>query len=273
MSKIRYRIEVTSAHPWPEYNEYEGAVKFLLYDKNLTGHVVFDQPDVWQKFKTGFYLAEVYFERSGNIEILPSLASPAIKNIAGVNYEISGTIKKIEEEIALIQTEKEFELDIDSRPEKYNLQVGQAIKTKAMLKVVIMKDLNDIDVAVIAAKKHRIRILKANVKVDESKFPKDLHIRFDGMLIHQDIWKQEDGYYSNLYKYFMENMLDLNSCCFCKQGKIIKDYEKTLDKIITYNEYNDTTYYTEYKIYRCNHCKAGWTEYVRNFSYTEVSFP
>lgn len=274
MEKIRYRIEITSAYPWPEYNEYEGAVKFLLYGKKFIGHVILDRPDDWGKFKTGFYMAEVYFERSGNIQVESSPASPAIKNIrGGVEYELSGIIKKIDGEMAIIQSENEFELDIDHPPEKYNLQVGQSIKTKSLLKVVIMRDLNDIDVKTILAKKHRIRILKINQEVDESKFPKDLHIKFDGMIIHQDIWKQEDGYYSNLYKYFMENILNLNLCCFCKQGKIIKDYEKTLDKIITYNEYNDTTYYTEYKVYRCNHCRAGWTEFVRNFSYTEVSFP
>ncbi len=273
MKKIQYRVEITSIHPWPEYNEREGAVKFLLYQKKFIGHVVFDRPDDWGTFKTGFYMAEVYFQRTGHIEVETSPATPAIKNIRGVEYELSGIVKKMDGEIAIIQSENDFELDINSPPEKCHLQVGQAIKTKTILKLVVMKDLNDIAVERIVANKHRIKILKINQKADESKFPKDLHVKFDGMIFHQDVWRLEGGYYSNLYKYFMENILDLNSCCFCHQGKIIKDYEKTLDKVITNNQYSDTAYYTEYKVYRCNHCRAGWTEFVRNFSYTDVSFP
>lgn len=120
------------------------------------------------------------------------------------------------------------------------------------------------------SQKHTIRLLIPSVVFDKKKeMPSDLYIAFGGLRINRPVWYPDDP----LYDYFLKNLIQLSNCPACSSSPMGKHYLSKLDSIITTNEYNDTSYYTEYRVYRCPACGYGWTDWWRSSSNTEISFP
>jgi len=130
--------------------------------------------------------------------------------------------------------------------------------------------MNNISKEELEAHKSSIRITIPSVVFDKKEeLPSYLYIAFGGLRINRKVWYQEDL----LYDYAFKNLIDFSCCPACSKAGINKEYVSKLDSIITTNDYNDTSYYTDYRVYRCRACGYGWTEWWQSKSYTEISFP
>jgi|GEM_PF-6221114 len=100
--------------PWSEYNGYEGHLEGVVDGYDICGYLLMHSAEDWYKYEPEQIVkVNLWFERTGSVTILNSSASPALQQLEGVNYEVTGTVTHVAEETLLPNSIFPLRVDID----------------------------------------------------------------------------------------------------------------------------------------------------------------
>jgi hypothetical protein len=111
---MRKTMTLRELVPWTRYNEWEGEVTGEIDGRLLSCHVLMANPAGWRSHRSGEVLdIELRLERSGSWSRLPAGAAPSLRQVAGVEYELSGTVLEAEGERLVVDAGLVLEVDLD----------------------------------------------------------------------------------------------------------------------------------------------------------------
>ena len=135
-----HTLTIKELTPWSDYNEYEGEIEGVLGGQDICCYVLMASEEEWQTYTSGDNVTvELWLERNGNITLVDSPTSKTLRQIVGVNYEVTGTVISILEETVLLDSVMPIRVDLDISPCTQSLipeiHVGDQICVSGVLKV------------------------------------------------------------------------------------------------------------------------------------------
>jgi len=136
-----HTLTIKKLVPWSEYNDYEGHLEGVLDGYDICGYLLMYSAEDWYKYEPEQIVeVELWLECTGSVTILNSSASPALQQLEGVNYEVTGTVTHVAGETLLLNSIFPLRVDLDlssdmkplSSPE---IGIGEHIHVVGTLKV------------------------------------------------------------------------------------------------------------------------------------------
>jgi hypothetical protein len=126
--------------PWSDYNEYEGEIEGVLDKHDVCCYVLMSSEEEWQTYTSGDNITVgLWLERNGSVTLMKPPTSMALRQVAGVNYEVTGTVTSILEETVLLDSVLPLRVDLDISPDTQHLipeiHLGDQICVAGILKV------------------------------------------------------------------------------------------------------------------------------------------
>lgn len=135
-----YMLTIKKLVPWTEYNEYEGQIEGIVNEINVCCYVLMSSGKDWLTYAQGDNLnVDLWLERTDNVTVIEPSVATKLQQIAGVNYEVIGTVVSASEENLLLHSIFPLRVDLDISPYMENdlpeIRVGDKICVTGVLKV------------------------------------------------------------------------------------------------------------------------------------------
>lgn len=136
-----HTLTIKKLVPWSEYNEYEGHLEGVLDGYDICGYLLMHSAENWHKYESEQIVeVDLWFERTGSVTILNSSALPALQQLEGVNYEVTGTVTHVVGETLMLNSVFPLRVDLDissdmKPPFPLEIRVGDQIHVVGALKV------------------------------------------------------------------------------------------------------------------------------------------
>lgn len=107
---------------------------------------------------------------------------------------------------------------------------------------------------------------------EDPRFPCDLYLYPTALPAPENwqaIWEKDKHLF---YATFLREW-DRKTCPTCQTPTIHGQGETKYTHETEVTPYNTAIFYDKFNVYRCTHCRLGWTEKVGQLRYTEVNYP
>ena len=139
---MRYTFTITRLVPWSDLNEYEGQIDGVIDGYQLCCYVLLPSGEAWRRYNPGDTLeVDLWLERGGHrdsIQIDPS-AAPALQQLEGVNYQVSGRVTEIDDEMVILESILPLRVDLDTSSAVRHIiptiREGDLLRVQGVLKI------------------------------------------------------------------------------------------------------------------------------------------
>lgn len=144
-TSTRHSLRVRAMRQW-EFNDYEGEIEGELDNVLIRAYVVVRSAAEWDQHPPGSVLdVEVWIERSGAVEVLPTDTTPALVERDVAEYDAVGTVEAVDGEEVRLRSVLPLRVDLDlsarTREAVPTLRADDVVRVRGILKVDIHPEL------------------------------------------------------------------------------------------------------------------------------------
>jgi hypothetical protein len=138
-----HTLTIKQLVPWSAYNGHEGHLEGVLDGYDICVYSLMHSTENWHKYVPEQIVeVDVWLERTGSVTILNASAPPALQQLAGINYEVTGTVTHVAGETLLLNSVFPLRVDLDissdmTSPLPLEISVGDQIRVAGALKVSV----------------------------------------------------------------------------------------------------------------------------------------